>query len=143
MLIAIALFVVTITFITVGWAREMFRPIREISERLRRFHEHEEDEPVEIPKRSPAEFKQLARNLDRMIDVSTARQDELEAAVTERLDTVRSLLPPSISARLEAGDTDVLDRIPNATVIVLAIGGLGDLVHLPLEDEPQTARSRR
>ena len=133
-LIAIALFVVAITFVTVGWAREMFRPIREVSERLRRFHEHEEDEPVEIPKRSPAEFKQLARNLDRMIDVSTARQDELEAAVTERLDTVRSLLPPSISARLQAGDTDVLDRIPNATVIVLAIGGLGDLVHLPLED---------
>jgi class 3 adenylate cyclase len=133
-LIAVALFVVTITFITVGWAREMFRPIREISERLRRVHEHEEDEPVEIPKRSPTEFKELAANLDRMIDVSTARQDELEAAVKERFDTVRSLLPPSISARLEAGDTEVLDRVPNASVIVLAIGGLGDLVHLPVED---------
>lgn len=132
-LIAVALFVVAITFVTVGWSRAMFRPIREISERLRRVHENEPAEPVVIPDRSPTEFQQLAENLDRMIEVSTARQDELEAAVTERVETVRSLLPPSISSRIEAGDLDVMDHVPNATMVVLSIAGLGALVHRPLE----------
>lgn len=132
-LIAVALFVVLITFVTVAWARSMFRPIREISERLRRVHENEPAEPVEIPKRSPAEFKQLATNLDRMIDASTARQDELAVAVTARIDTVRSLLPPSVASRIEAGDLDVMDHVPNATMVVLALGGIGALVDRPVE----------
>jgi class 3 adenylate cyclase len=132
-LIAVSLFVVAITFFTVSWSRNMFRPVREISERLRRVHEDEPAGAVEIPKRSPAEFKDLAANLDRMIEISTARQAELEAAVSERVDTVRSLLPSSIAARIEAGDPDVMDHVPNTTVAVLAIGGLGTLVHRPVE----------
>jgi class 3 adenylate cyclase len=132
-LIAVALFVVVITFVTVGWSRTMFKPIRDISERLRRVHEGEPAEAVDIPQRSPAEFKDLADNLDRMIDVSTARQKELATAVAARANTVRSLLPPSIALRIEAGDRDVIDHIPTATVAVLVIGGLGELVDLPLE----------
>ncbi len=137
-LIAVALFVVFITFATVGWARTMFRPIRDISERLRRIHENEPAEPVDIPKRSPTEFKTLAANLDRMIDVSTTRQDELAAAVAERVDTVRSLLPPPIASRIEAGDLDVMDHVPNATVVVLALGGLGALANRPLEQSRES-----
>jgi class 3 adenylate cyclase len=128
LLIAVAVFVIAITFATVAWARAVFRPVRAISEKLRRIHEGEEPEETDPMKRAPRDFTDLAHSIDEMLAALHRREIELEAASADRLDTVRSLLPPAIAERVEAGDRNVIDQVQQAGIVVLVIGGLGDIV---------------
>ena len=128
LLIGVAIFVVLVTFGTVTWADRVFLPIRAVAEKLRRIHEGEVDGPSSVQPRSPTEFLTLQRSIDVMLDASSARQAELEAATDERLGTLRSLLPPSVAERVEAGDRQALDQVEQATIVVLLVRGLGVLV---------------
>lgn len=128
LLVAIAIFVIGITFGTVSWARSVFRPVRGISDRLRHA---QNDEPIPEPEdmeRAPTDFTNLSDNIDEMLTALSGRQSALESASQERVDTVRSLLPPAIADRVESGDRDVIDRIPQGGIVVLVTEGLGDLV---------------
>jgi len=40
------------------------------------------------------------------------------------------LLPPAIAERVEAGDRNVIDQVPQAGIVVLVVEGLGELVRL-------------
>ncbi len=128
LLIAVAIFVIAITFATVAWAQAVFRPVRAISEKLRRIHEGEEPEEADPMKRAPRDFTDLAHSIDEMLVALHRREIELEAASSDRLDTVRTLLPPAIAERVEAGDRNVIDQVQQAGIVVLVIDGLGDIV---------------
>ncbi len=130
LLIAVAVFVVGITFATVAWARNVFRPVRSISERLR---VAQSDEPIPEPEGmegAPKDFVDLSDNIGEMLAALRTRQSDLERASQERIDTVRSLLPPAIAERVESGDRDVIDNIQQAGIVVIVIEGLGDFVRM-------------
>lgn len=130
-LVAIAVIVVAVTFLAVAWANRSVLPIRRIGERLRRAErstEIAEHEQTEMPRRTPEEFRLLAERFERMVDALRDRRRAVAAASAERLDVLRRLLPPGVARRVERGDRQVLDVVPQATVTVVVIRGLGDVV---------------
>ncbi len=126
--VAVALFVVVITFLTVAWASRLFQPVRSISERLRRMHDGDPDLEIEMSSRTPQDFVDLASHIDGMIDSLQRREAEVAAAASQRVETLRALLPTAVSRRVEDGDRSVLDHIVQASVVVLVVDGLGGLV---------------
>ncbi len=132
LLVAVAVFVIGITFGTVGWARGVFRPVRRLSEKLRQVLEGEPVADVDLPgagtDRVPTDFAKLGNSIDEMLEALEQRKAELETASAERMATLRSLLPPAVAERVESGDREVIDQIPRAGLVVVITDGLGDLV---------------
>jgi class 3 adenylate cyclase len=77
---------------------------------------------------APSDFTDLSDNIDEMLEALRIRQADLEKASQDRIDTVRSLLPASIAERVQSGDRDVIDHIPQASIVVVVTEGLGELV---------------
>lgn len=150
-LIAIAVFVVVLTFLATIWAGRLTGPLRAISVRLRRVvpengselgwqgvadavaREEEEgpDQPItagETATRGAREFVALSESFDRMLTTLRARRRSVLAAHDERVALLRRFLPPAVARRVEEGDRDVLDQIPRATVVAVTVRGLGRLV---------------
>ena len=132
MLIAVAAFLVALTFAVVSWANRVIEPVRIVSNRLRAVRdgttEATNESQLDISDSSPQEFVNLAADIDRMVERLDERQAEVTARSSERLALLRRFLPPTIVRRVEAGEQDVLDQSPHATVAVLVIHGLGELV---------------
>jgi class 3 adenylate cyclase len=129
LLIAIAVFIVVVTFIAVRWADRLLEPLRIISTRLRAIRAGATDtQRTELPARSAAEFVELSDDIDTMIETLQHRTDAARRRADERRQVMRRLLPASIAERAEAGDRDVVEQIGTATVAVVVIGGLGALV---------------
>jgi class 3 adenylate cyclase len=130
LLVAVAVFVIGITFGTVGWARGVFRPVRNISQRLKQVLDDQPLEDADMPTddRVPTDFANLANSIEEMLEALERRDAEFLAASAERLSTLRSLLPPAIADRVEGGDREVIDQIPQAGIVVLITEGLGDLL---------------
>lgn len=126
--VAVAVFVVVITFLTVAWASRLFQPVRSISERLRRMHDNEPDLDIEMSAGTPQDLIDLASHIDGMIVALRRREADVAAAASQRIETLRALLPAAVSRRIEAGDRNVLDHIVQASVVVLVVDGLGALV---------------
>jgi class 3 adenylate cyclase len=138
LLIAIAVFIVVVTFIAVRWADRLLEPLRIISTRLRAIRGGGTDEQrTELPSRSAAEFVELSDDIDTMIATLQHRTDEARRRADERRQVMRRLLPAPMAERAEAGDRDVVDQIATATVAVIVIGGLGALV---TDGSPDRAR---
>jgi len=135
-ILIVALFVVTLAFLAVVWADRVIDPVHALSARLRNMSaggaeaaapESGESE-VAPRRRGPREFRRLSESIDGMIRSLRERRSAATAASAERLDVIRSLLPDEIVKRIEAGDRRVLDQVPSATVVTLAVDGLGRLV---------------
>jgi class 3 adenylate cyclase len=140
--IAVSVFVILITFATVAWSGRVFRPLRSIGELMRRIHEGEdigEDDRVDD---GPREFVELADNIGAMLDALREREVALHAATEERINTVRSLLPPAIAERVEAGDRHVLDEIPQAGIAVVVFEGMGQLLEDSSHDDARVLLAR-
>ena len=128
LLIAVAVFVVLVTFAMTAWARAVFRPLRTIGAALRRIHDGEPSGQLERTDRAASEFLELTDSVEAMLDASRARQRALADATEQRLQVMRSFLPASVADRLEAGDRRVIDLIPQASIAVLVVHGLGELL---------------
>lgn len=138
LLVAIAVFIVVVTFIAVRWADRLLEPLRIISTRLRAIRGGGADTQLtELPARSAAEFVELSDDIDTMIATLQHRTDAARRRADERRQVMRRLLPASIAERAEAGDRDVVEQIATATVAVVVIGGLGALV---TDGDPDRAR---
>ncbi len=138
LLIAIAVFIVVVTFVAVRWADRLLEPLRRISARLRSIgHGVEPAARTEIPASSADEFVTLAHDIDVMLDTLNRRSAKARRQADELRDVLRRLLPASVAERAEAGDRDVIDQVATATVAVVVIGGLGKLM---AAGEPERAR---
>jgi class 3 adenylate cyclase len=129
LLVAIAVFIVVVTFVAVRWADRLLEPLRVVSTRLRAIRDRDEagDRP-ELPKGSADEFVELADDIDTMLVTLHERTARARQSADERRLLLRRLLPAPIAERAEAGDRDVVEQVATATVAVLVIGGLGTLV---------------
>ena len=132
LLIAIALFLVAITFIAVRWSDRLVQPLRVISANLREVRAGKAIEQgvssAALPNDSPVEFVELAGDIDTMLETLAAREAAAAERAAERLRLLRRILPPQAANRAEAGERNVVDQVANASVVVVVIGGLGPLL---------------
>lgn len=124
LIVGSAIFVLVVAFAAVAWATTVMRPVRMISDRLVR---RDDPTPLEIPDRSPVEFHRLAASFRSMARSLRAQRSELATARADRLATMEQMLPTSVAKRIADGNVEALDEVPNATVLVIAVIGLGDL----------------
>jgi len=139
LLIAIALFIVAITFLTVRWVDRLLFPLRIISTRLRGVRRGGDTDvgatSAALPDTSPSEFVDLAADIDTMLATLAAHNRAAEERASERRSLLRRVLPAQVIKRAEAGERDVLDQVANATVAVVVIRGLGALMREGSTDE--------
>ncbi|MFN3216798.1 MAG: adenylate/guanylate cyclase domain-containing protein [Acidimicrobiales bacterium] len=121
-----AAFIIALTFWAVAWANRIVGPVRAISDRVAALDPNLA--PVEVPSRSPTEFHQLAASFASMRASLIEQRDRLAAARAERLALMRRMLPRDVADRIAAGEPQELEQIPQATVVVVIVAGLGDLV---------------
>jgi class 3 adenylate cyclase len=141
--IVIAVFVALLTFGATIWAGRLTAPLRVISARLRRIDESAgsgsldlttgqaddvDAEQPEMPANSPRELIELSDSFDHMVSTLQARRQAVVATHDERIDLLRRFLPAAVARRVEQGEREVLDRIPNASVVAVTMRGLGALV---------------
>jgi class 3 adenylate cyclase len=135
LIVGVAIFVVLLAFAAVFWATGIVRPIREIGDRLaRRDRFDAEPEALNVPDRSPIEFHRLAASFESMAASLRAQRAEVSAARTERLDLLRKMLPPAVAQRVEDGSIQALEEVPQVTVGVAVVVGLGALVEIESGD---------
>jgi class 3 adenylate cyclase len=132
MLVAIAVFLVAITFLAVRWSDRLVRPVRIMSSRLRAIQAGgdigEGASSALLPSNSPREFVELAGDIDTMLDKLAERDADAKERAAERRALLRRILPPQAAQRAEAGEQDVVDQVAGATVGVVVISGLGSLL---------------
>ncbi len=132
LLIAIALFIVAITFIAVGWSNRLLEPLRTISNRLRAVRASGDSDlassSIALPANCPEEFAGLATDIETMLATLSERNADAAERASERRALLRRLLPPLVVGRAEAGEQDVLDQVANATIAVVVIHGIGALM---------------
>ena len=126
LIVGAAIFVVVLAFFAVAWANGIIRPVRYISDRISRHGRSEGD--IEVPPQTPVEIQQLALQLARMKHTLVAQHEEIAVARAERLGLLRSMLPASVADRVAAGDVRSLEQAPAASVVVIVVLGLADLV---------------
>lgn len=126
LVIGAAIFIIALAFLAVGWAARIVRPVRAISERLQ--IRGADLGPIEISPRSPIEFRGLAESFESMSQALVEQQEQIAEAREERLDLLRRMLPPAVAERVAAGDVQNIEEVPQASVVVVVVLGLGDLV---------------
>jgi class 3 adenylate cyclase len=127
LMLGVAVLVIAVTFVAVVWAGRTMRPVRVLSTAVRRLRGGSGGAAVEVPSRSPREFATLAGRVTTMATSLRDAEDRVRAATAQRLEMLRSLLPPQVAHRVEIGDRAVLEQAPAATVAVLVLSGLGEL----------------
>jgi class 3 adenylate cyclase len=126
LVIGASLFVVTITFAAVAWSSSILRPIREMSERLG--SRPRSTEAIDVPTQSPVEFQRLGASFTEMVQTLEQQRAAVTSARDERIGLLRRMLPPGVADRVASGDLEAIERVPNASVAVLVVVGLGALV---------------
>lgn len=120
-----AVFVAGLTFLAVIWANGFVSPLRRISEVIQRIRREELDTPV--PSAGAAEFRELAVSFNQMAGDLQVRRDRVSDAVAAKMEVLRRLLPANVVRSVEAGDRSMLEKVPQATVVVLVVHGIDDL----------------
>ncbi|HZJ49079.1 MAG TPA: adenylate/guanylate cyclase domain-containing protein, partial [Acidimicrobiia bacterium] len=133
--VTVALFVLILTFTAVVWSAHFVRPLRVLSGRLRSLSGSGKTDAAatsagDVPSttKTTREFAALTDGIDGMLVGLHEREQALVTAKGEKREVVRRFLPPEVVLRLEAGDRNLVERIPNATVVAIVIDGLGELV---------------
>jgi class 3 adenylate cyclase len=132
LMVGTAVFVVLISFFAVSWASRLMRPVRAISERLG--SAGPAPGPLVIPERSPVELHHLAASFESMSDTLDREHRELAEAREQRLELMRQMLPKAVADRVGLGDLEALDEVPQASVVVLVVLGLGELVRIGTQE---------
>ena len=150
LLITIALFLVTITFIAARWSDRLHADtLRIVSSRLRAIRsgagiEARSQLRRHVPDGAPTEFVELAADIDTMLATLASRNADAADRSKERRRLLRRILPTQAAQRAEAGDRNVVDQVPHASVAVIVISGLGPLLRSgDSETRPGLARSIR
>ncbi|MCP4228507.1 MAG: HAMP domain-containing protein, partial [Actinomycetia bacterium] len=126
LVVGVALFVVILAFGVVGWAGRLVLPIRQISDELR--SDSDGVVPLDVSASSPVEFHQLAESFESMANRIASQKARVATTRADRLALLRKMLPPAVAERIAAGETQTIDEIPQASVAVVVVLGLGDLV---------------
>jgi len=157
MLVAVALFVVAVTFVAVRWSHRLVAPVRALSQRLRRARSFagnapeslaglrgstpdsgggvppvtagvQTDDQLPAVDPGPDEFVELGRTVDEMLMRLRERRAAAVERSGERTALLQQFLPAAIARRSEEADAEVLDHVRQASVAVIVLDGLGSMV---------------
>lgn len=139
LLLAVAVLMALVTFGAVAWANRLVHPVRVVSEHLRRSGagDAEQPGPLEIDGRIDGridgmdtcdEFRRLVDGFAIMDTQLRERRERTRAAHDEWTSVLRSLVPPAVAARIDAGERSVFERVPSASVAVVVLRGGGSAV---------------
>ena len=146
LLIAIAVFLVAITFLAVRWSDRILHPLRIISTNLRAVRAgggiEQGASSAALPDGSPKEFVELAGDIDTMLETLAARNADAAGRASERRHLLRRILPPQAAQRAEAGERNVVDQVAHATAAVVIIQGLGPLLRAGSREEARVLLDR-
>lgn len=147
LLITMALFVTVVTFVGVAWANRFTRPLRAASDRLRLARLHGglgggDEATVGLVSDAPREYEELSTDIEVMLERLDHRHREVQQRADERVALLRQLLPATVVHRAEAGEQDVVDQVSNATVAVVVLRGLGELVRAGDKEETRDLLAR-
>lgn len=120
-----AVFVVLVTFLAVTWANWFVSPLRRISAALHRVAEG--TTLVSIPQSGAREFRSLAASIDDMVIMLDRRIDASTKAIAHKVETLRSLLPPSAVNRINEGSRQLVETSQQASVAAVSISGLAEI----------------
>ena len=127
--VAVALFVLILTFIASMWSETFVRPLRVLSMRLSSLagDGSEGDSAEELdrePTRTTREFADLTDTIDEMLESLADRERTAALLETEQRNVVKRFLPGDVALRIESGDRSI-EHIEHATVVSVVIGGIG------------------
>ena len=128
LIVGASLFVIGIAFLAVAWAGRLMRPVRAISERLGNVDD--DHTSLELPEQSPVEMHHLAASFDSMVTTLDEQQVALAVAREERLELLRQMLPSAVADRLAKGGDEGLDQVAQASVVVIVVRGMGELIRV-------------
>lgn len=123
--LAATLSVLVLTFGAAAWSAREVRPLRDVGARLRAARDTEPGAPVGLVPWSAAEFAEIHDGVEDMLGAVEAQRGDIEAIARERSDVLATVLPPQVASRIEAGDRSLFDSVPEATVVVAVVQGLG------------------
>ena len=126
LIVGASLFVIAIAFLAVAWASRLMRPVRAISERLGNVDD--DHTPLEIPERARSRCTTSRPVSTRWSPRSTASRSSWRVAREDRLELLRQMLPSAVADRLAKGGGEGLDQVEQASVVVLVVRGMGELV---------------
>lgn len=130
--IAVALFVLVLTFVASMWAESFIRPVRVLSMRLSSLARGADGSGPATnldrePTRTTREFAGLTDTINAMLESLAGRERDAALLEAERRNVVRRFLPGDIATRAEVGDRSI-ERVEHATVVAAVIGGIGHLI---------------
>lgn len=118
-------FVVALTFLSVGWASGFVAPIRRMGAALR--STRKDELPTAVPITGVTEFRELAGQLNDMVDSLAIRKEAVLRALRGKTAVLRTLLPASAIAQVRVGDRKFVETVPQASVVVVKMGGIDTL----------------
>lgn len=124
-LLLTTVFVVALTFFAAAWAGSFVNPLRAISAALQRIQDGSED--VAVPSSGAREFRVLSGHLNAMVDNLAGRRQAVAEALAKKTSVLVALLPPAVAGAVVGGDRRLVETVPQASVVVLAVSGLDDL----------------
>ena len=120
---------VVITLLALLLASYVTRPIHALVAGMRRVGSGESEVRVKVD--SLDEFGELADSFNTMVEGIRQQKQIIEDKEQENALLLHSILPESVAQRMKAGEQQIVDRIPNVSVIVTMLTGLSS----PGEDE--------
>ncbi|MEM9033050.1 MAG: adenylate/guanylate cyclase domain-containing protein [Actinomycetota bacterium] len=131
LIVGTSIFVVVLAFVAVAWADRTVRPIRLVSDRLDRSARDD----LELPSSAPLEFHRLGESVDDINQRRAGLASELADVVAARHRTLRRLVPDAVALRIAADGDRTIERVPQITVGVVVVRGLGVDVQVNQLDE--------
>ncbi len=113
---------VIITLLALLLASYISRPIHALVAGMRRVGAGESDVRVNIDSRD--EFGELATSFNTMVDGIRQQKQIIEDKEQENALLLHNILPESVAERMRAGEEQIVDRIPNVSVIITILTGL-------------------
>jgi class 3 adenylate cyclase len=134
--VAVAIFVLLLTFAAVSWAASFIRPIVVLSLRLRALVAGTESSGRQAllakeQTRTTSEFADLTDTVDGMLMNLDEREQAAARAESERIDVVRRFLPEDAARQIETDERSI-ERVTKASVVSVAVSGFERMV----ETEP-------
>jgi len=126
LIIAAAILVAIITFLSVIMATVFMRPVMKMIAGTRQLSNGAGN--VEILVRSQDEFGELAGTFNELIHTMSTQTSQLETQNREYLNLLLSNLPESVVERVRNGDRRIIDQVARATVLFVRIKDYGALL---------------
>ncbi len=128
---------IIVTLLALFAASYFIRPIHALVGGLRRVAEGHDDVVVEVANKD--EFGELAHSFNRMVGSIRAQKREIKLKDEENRRLLENVLPGPVAERVRQGETQVVDRVGNVSIVFTALTGL---IRREDEEDPVAAIER-